>query len=262
MEASGILEITSMKGKVSDSEWQTREDLSALYRAAAHMGFQDVTLNHFTARLPDAPDRFLIKPTDMMFEEVTASSLLCYTLDDEKVYPSPYEKSQASFNIHGAILKARPEIGCVMHLHTDAGAALSALKCGFLFISQYAMRFWDKLAYHTYEGLVHGDENAECEHLVRDLGGKTVMVMYNHGTLVVGRTVGEAFLLNHFFERACTIQMDALASGREIVEPAPGVCAEISQGWIENRPNPGIAGTRDWDAIRRKMDRFDPSYRD
>jgi len=149
-----------------------------------------------------------------------------------------------------------------MHLHTNAGAALSALKCGFLFISQYAMRFWDKLAYHTYEGLVHGDENTECEQLVRDLGGKTVMVMYNHGTLVVGRTVGEAFLLNHFFERAYTIQMDALASGGEIVEPAPGVCAEISQGWIENRPNPGIAGKRDWDAMRRKMDRFDPSYRD
>lgn len=259
--AIGQLDIPSMKGRVSEAEWQAREDLAALYRVAAHMGYQDITLNHFTARVPDAPDRFLIKPEQMMFEEVTASSLLCFTLDDEPVYDQPLSKSPASFNIHGAVLNARPEAGCVMHLHTDAGAALSALECGLLFISQYAMRFWGKVAYHEYEGLVHGSENDECARMVRDLGASTVLIMRNHGTLVVGRTIGEAFLLNHYFERACRIQMDALNSGRPIVEPGPEVCAEIAQGWIENRPNPGVAGKRDWAAVRRQMDRLDPGYR-
>ncbi len=262
MEAAGALDIPSMKGKVSDAEWTLREDLAALYRVAAHMGYQDITLNHFTARVPDAPDRFLIKPEQLMFEEVTASSLLCFTLDDEQVYPSPLSKSPASFNIHGSVLKARPDVGCVMHLHTDAGAALSALDCGLMYISQYAMRFWNKVAYHTYEGLVHGEENDECAKVVRDLADKTVLIMYNHGTMVVGRTVGEAFLLNHYLERACSIQMEALRSGRPIVEPAGDVVAEIAAGWIENRPNPGIAGKRDWAAVRRQMDRLCPDYRD
>jgi ribulose-5-phosphate 4-epimerase/fuculose-1-phosphate aldolase len=261
MEASGILEIPSMRDKVGEAEWQTREDLAALYRAAAHMGYQDVTLNHFTARLPDAPDHFLIKPEQMMFEEVTASSLLCFTLDDKPVYDQPLSKSPASFNIHGAILKARPDINCVMHLHSDAGAALSALECGLMFISQYAMRFWGKVAYHTYEGLVHGGDNNECDQLTADLGDKTVLIMHNHGTLVVGRPIGEAFLFNHYLERSCAIQMQALTSGRAIVEPDDEVCAEIARGWIENRPNPGIAGNRDWAAVRRQMDRLDFSYR-
>lgn len=261
MEASGVLDIPSMKDKVGAVEWQTREDLAALYRVAAHMGYQDLTLNHFTARLPDAPEHFLIKPEQMMFEEVTASSLLCFTLDDQPVYDQPLSKSPASFNIHGAILKARPDINCVMHLHSDAGAALSTLECGLMFISQYAMRFWGKVAYHTYEGLVHGGANNECDRLTGDLGDKTVLIMRNHGTLVVGRSIGEAFLLNHYLERACAIQMQALTSGRAIVEPGDKVCAEIAGGWIENKPNSGIAGNRDWTAVRRQMDRLDPTYR-
>jgi ribulose-5-phosphate 4-epimerase/fuculose-1-phosphate aldolase len=260
MSAAGRLDVPSMRAKVSDGEWQTRVDLAALYRAAAHMGYQDLTLNHLTARVTDAPDRFLIKPTEMMFEEVTASSLLCFSLENKPVHESPFSKSPASFNIHGSVLKARPEVNCVMHLHSDAGAALSALECGLMFISQYAMRFWDKVAYHRYEGLVHGDENAECQQMVGDLGDKTVLIMTTHGTLVTGRTIGEAFLFNHYLERACKIQMDALASGRPVVEPPPEVCAEIARGWIENRPNPGIAGARDWAAARRQMDRLDPSY--
>lgn len=260
MDDIGRLHVPSMKDKVSAAEWACREDLAALYRVAAHMGYQDITLNHFTARVPDAPDHFLIKPEQMMFEEVTASSLLCITLDDKQVYDSPLSKSPASFNIHGIIFRARPDVQCIMHLHTDAGAALSALECGFLFISQYAMRFWGKIAYHTYEGLVHGAANDECARLVNDLGDKTALVMRNHGTLIVGHSIGEAFLLNHYMERACKIQMDALTSGRPIVEPTPEVCAEIARGWIENRANPGIAGKRDWTAVRRQMDRLDPSY--
>jgi ribulose-5-phosphate 4-epimerase/fuculose-1-phosphate aldolase len=258
----GRLDIPSMKGKVPAQEWAAREDLAALYRAAAHAGWQDITLNHFTVRVPGAPDRFLIKPTDMMFEEVTASSLLCFTLADEKVYPSPFDKSPASFNIHGSILQARPDIQCTMHLHTDAGAALSTMADGLMFLSQYAMRFWGKVSYHNYEGLVHGDDRAECETMVRNLGRNFVLVMYNHGTMVCGRSVGEAFLFCHYLERAAEIQMQALASGRKLIEPAPEVCAAIAQGWAENRPNAQIVGARDWEAVRRQMDRLDPGYRD
>ena len=262
MRQSYHLDIPPMKDRVSPAEWEARLELAALYRAAAHMGLQDVTLNHFTARVPDDAHHFLIKPTELLFEEVTASSLLCYTLDDEKVHDQPLEKSPASFNIHGSVLKARPEVGCVMHLHSGAGAAVSAQEQGFLFISQYAMRFWNKVAYHTYEGLVHGDGVDECVRLVEDLADKTVMILHNHGTLVVGRTIGEAFLLNYYLERALKIQVDALAGGRPIIQPRDEICAEIAQGWIENRPNPGIAGARDWNAMRRQMDRLYAAYRD
>jgi ribulose-5-phosphate 4-epimerase/fuculose-1-phosphate aldolase len=254
------LDVPSMKGKVSEAEWSTREDLAALYRVAAHMGYQDVTLNHFCARVPDAPEHFLIKPTEMMFEEVTASSLLCISLEDKVVHPSPFNKSAASFNIHGTILKRRPDLFCTMHLHTPAGAALSALDGGLMFISQYAMRFWGKVSYHLYEGLVHGDERAECEQMASNLGQNNVLIMQNHGTLVCGRTIGEAFLLNHFLERAAKIQMDALATGRKLVEPSAESCAEIAQGWAENRPNSQIVGKLDWAATRRQMNRLDPSY--
>ena len=265
---TGRLEIPSMKGKVPQAEWGLREDLAALYRAAAHAGWQDITLNHFTARVPPcmdasgAPDRFLIKPTDMMFEEVTASCLLCFTLDDEKVYPSPFDKSPASFNIHGTVLNARPDIGCTMHLHTNAGAALSTLEGGLKFLSQYAMRFWGKVSYHNYEGLVHGDDRAECETMTRNLGKNFVLILLNHGTMVCGRTVGEAFLFCHYLERAAEIQMQAFASGQKLIEPGPEVCAAIAQGWGENRANSQIVGGRDWEAVRRQMDRLDPSYRE
>lgn len=255
------IDIPPMKGAVSADEWETRLELAALYRVAAHTGFQDVTLNHFTARVKNTPHHFLIKPTELMFEEVTASSLLCFTLDDEPVHEQALNKSPASFNIHGSVLKARPDVACVMHLHSDAGAAVSAQEKGFLFISQYAMRFWNRVAYHTYEGLVHGDGRDECEQLVSDLGDNTVLILRNHGTLVVGRTIGEAFLLNHYLERALSIQVGALAGGGPIIQPSDDVCAEIARGWIENRPNPGIAGARDWNAIRRQMDRLYPDYR-
>ena len=259
---TGHLDVPTMKGKVPPAEWAAREDLAALYRAAAHAGWQDITLNHFTLRVPGAPDRFLIKPTEMMFEEVTASSLLCITLNDEKVYPSPFDKSAASFNIHGTLLKARPDINCTMHLYTNAGAALSTQEGGLKFLSQYAMRFWNKVSYHNYEGLVHGDDRAECETMTKNLGRNFVLIMVNHGTLVCGRSIGEAFLFNHFLERAAEIQMQAYATGQKLVEPTPEVCAAIAQGWGENRPNSQIVGGRDWDAIRRQMDRLDPSYRD
>ncbi len=259
---NGRLDVPSMKGKVPAAEWAAREDLAALYRAAAHAGYQDITLNHFTLRVPGAPERFLIKPTEMMFEEVTASSLLCITLENEKVYPSPFDKSPASFNIHGTVLKARPDIACTMHLHTDAGAALSTMADGLMFLSQYAMRFWNKVSYHNYEGLVHGDDLAECETMTRNLGRNFVLIMYNHGTMVCGRSVGEAFLFNHYLERAAAIQLQALGSGRKLVEPSAEVCAAIAQGWAENRPNSQVVGGRDWEAIRRQMDRLDPSYRE
>jgi ribulose-5-phosphate 4-epimerase/fuculose-1-phosphate aldolase len=255
------LEFPSMRETVSEAEWETRLDLAALYRVAAHMGWQDMALNHFTARLPDAPDHFLIKPTDLMFEEVTASSLLCYTLGDELVHPSSYSKSPASFNIHGSILKARPDVNCVMHLHTDSGAAVSTLECGLLFISQYAMRFWGKVGYHNYQGLVHGDGLDECQQMVNDLGDKTVLIMNNHGTMVTGRSIAETFSLNHYLERACKIQMDALNAGRPIIEPSEEVVAEIAQGWPEKKPNAPLAGKRDWGGVRRQMDRLYPEYR-
>ncbi|CAN0482923.1 unnamed protein product, partial [Phaeothamnion confervicola] len=192
----------------------------------------------------------------------TASSLRGITDDDEYVYPSPFDKSAASFNIHGTLLKARPDINCTMHLHTNAGAALSTIEGGLKFLSQYAMRFWGKVSYHNYEGLVHGDDRAECETMAKNLGKNFVLIMVNHGTLVTGRSIGEAFLFNHYLERAAEIQMQAYASGQKLVEPGPEICSAIAQGWAENRPNSQIVGARDWEAVRRQMDRLDPGYRE
>ena len=134
---------------------------------------------------------------------------------------SAFDKSPASFNIHGTVLKARPDIACTMHLHTDAGAALSTMADGLMFLSQYAMRFWNKVSYHTYEGLVHGDDLAECETMTRNLGRNFVLIMYNHGTMVCGRSVGEAFLL---MQSERVVHLDADAVVLEVLNERLAVC--------------------------------------
>ncbi|MEE2996208.1 MAG: class II aldolase/adducin family protein [Pseudomonadota bacterium] len=254
--------VPSMHGRVSEVEWDARVQLAGLYRIAACLGLEDLTANHFSARVPDAPNHFLIKPTALLFSEVTASNLCCYDENRKLVYETGHTSSPAGPRIHGSVLNARPDVMATMHLHTTAGAAVSAMDCGLKFISQASMRFAGQVAYHLYEGLVHKDD--EGLRLVADLGDKHVMFLENHGTLITGRSIPECFLLHHYLERACEIQVAAMSSGAALKEPPMAECLKMAQGWSENRPPPHdeLVGDRDFQAMVRKVEAIDPGFRE
>ncbi|MCZ6848862.1 MAG: class II aldolase/adducin family protein [Alphaproteobacteria bacterium] len=255
-------ETPDIRDRVSKTEWKTRVALAQLYRIAAYQGLEDLTYNHFAARVPDAPDHFLIKPTALLFSEVTASNLCCYDLDGNLVYDTEHTSSPGGFLIHASVLDARADVNATIHLHTTPGAAVSALEGGLMFISQASFRFYGNIGYHRYEGLVHRDE--ECPRLVRDLADNKVCFLENHGTLVTGRSIPECYLLHHFLERACQIQIAAMSTGAKLTEPPAEDCEKLRLGWAENRSGNEneIVGDRDWAAMVRAIDRVDTSYRE
>src|SRR5207248_2865937 len=209
-------EKSSIREHVSDTEWQARVDLAAAYRLVALYGWDDLIFTHISARVPDTDHHFLLNPYGMMFEEVTASSLVKIDLAGNKVMDSPYFINPAGFTIHGAVHEARADALCVMHLHTRHGIAVSGQKEGLLPLSQQAMFALSSLAYHDYEGLALDEE--EKPRLVSDLGDNKFMILRNHGLLTIGRTAAEAFLGMFLLERACKIQILAQAGGGELVE--------------------------------------------
>lgn len=262
MSGSHALTISSMKSKCSPEEWQARVDLAACYRLVEMYGMADMIANHISMRVPGDEEAFLINAYGMMYEEITASSLIKIDLEGN-ILSSPdfgdlnYGVNKAGYVIHSAIHEARPEVACVIHTHSSASMAVSALECGLLPITQTAMRFL-KISYHDYVGVVLKDE--EKESLVKDLGSGEAMILRNHGALVVGRTVGEAFNWMHRLELACTSQLAAMAANT----PLRAVPAEVlEETW--NNYQPGTRrpyGVMEWPALLRKLDRIDPTYRD
>src|SRR5258706_7508744 len=249
---------STMRERVSAEEWQARVDLAAAYRLVALYGWDDLIFTHISARVPGPEHHFLLNPYGMMFEEVTASSLLKIDLAGNKVSDSPYFVNPAGFTIHSAVHAAREDALCVMHLHTDYGLAVSAQKDGLLPISQQAMLALASLAYHDYEGLALNED--EKPRLVADLGNKSQMILRNHGLLTVGRTTAEAFLAMFLLERACKIQILAQAGGGELVRiPEPIVRLVESQ---LNAVTMGQGAALTWPGLLRKLDRIDPSYRE
>src|SRR5881396_2965017 len=204
----------SIHDQVSAEEWQARVDLAAAYRLVALYGWDDLIFTHISARVPSADHHFLLNPYGMMFEEITASSLVKIDLAGNKVMDSPYFINPAGFTIHGAVHEAREDALCVMHLHTRHGIAVSAQKDGLLPLSQQAMFALASLAYHEYEGLALDEQ--EKPRLVADFGDKKILILRNHGLLTVGRTVAEAFLSMFLLERACEIQILAQSGGSEL----------------------------------------------
>ena len=195
------VEIPPIKGKVSDEEWKIRVDLAAAYRLIAHYGWDDLIFTHLSARIPGPEHHFLLNPYNLMFEEVTASSLIKVDMDGNPVEPTPFITNPAGFTIHSAVHMARPDAQAVMHLHTPHGQAVSAHGDGLLPLTQTAMLIRQDLAFHDYEGVaVDLDER---ERLVEHLGDKNLMLLRNHGTLAVGPSVGECFVRMYFLERAC-----------------------------------------------------------
>ena len=250
--------VSTVRSQVSDEEWQVRTDLAACYRAIAMHGWDDLIFTHVSARVPGPEHHFLINAYGMMFEEITASSLIKVNLAGEKVLDSEYEVNPAGFVIHSAVHEARHDAGCVLHTHTRAGVAVSAQAEGLLPISQTSLFPYATLAYHDYEGIALNEE--EKPRLVADLGDNSAMILRNHGLLTAGATIADAFLMMYVLETACQIQIMAQSSGAELTQvPAPIVAGIKAQA---EQVTKGLGGALVWPGLLRKLDRRDPSFRE
>ena len=248
----------TVQSQVSDEEWQLRVDLAACYRVIAMHGWDDLVFTHISARVPGPDDHFLINPYGMLFEEISASSLVKVDPAGEKVLPTPYPINPAGFVIHSAIHEARHDIGCVLHTHTKAGVAVSAQADGLLPISQISLFPYATLAYHAYEGVALND--AERPRLVADIGDKHALILRNHGLLTTGATIADAFLLMYALETACQTQLLAQSGGSELIQvPQPIVDGIVAQG---EKVTQGLGGALVWPGLLRKLDRRDSSFRD
>ena len=244
---------------MDESEWQARIDLAACYRLVARMGVDDLIYNHISLRVPGHDDQFLINPYGMLFEEITASSLVKIDIEGRKLDDTPQQVNAAGFVIHGAIHAARHDAACVLHTHSDAGVTITGQEEGLLPLSQFSMWFYQRQGFHPYEGVAI--DLAERERLVANLGDRPVLLMRNHGTLTVGRTPAEAFMMLYYFERAARIQLHMQASGTKLTIPPPEVCAKASAQFWGQKGDIMQPGQREWPGLLRQLDRVDPSYR-
>ena len=243
---------------VSTEEWQLRVDLAACYRLVALHGWSDLVFTHISARVPGPEHHFLINPYGLMFDEITASSLVKVDQDCNKVITSAYPVNPAGFVIHSAIHAARPDIQCVLHTHTRAGIAVSAQKNGVLPISQQSTFVLASLAYHDYEGVAFRDD--EKPRLQADMGEANFLMLRNHGLLTVGKTIADAFLSMYTFENTCQIQIAAQAGGGELTQVNPRIIEGVGQALRVQTG--GLGGAFVWPALIRKLDRIDPSYKE
>ncbi len=209
----------TIRSQVSDEEWQLRTDLAACYRIIAMYGWDDLVFTHISARVPGPDEHFLINAYGMLFEEMTASSLLKVDLHGNKVLESSQLVNPAGFVIHSAVHEARPDVTCVLHTHTRSGIAVSAQADGLLPLSQTSLFPYATLGYHDYEGVALNDD--EKPRLVADLGDRNALILRNHGLLTVGASIADAFLLMYVLETACQIQLLAQSTGGELVTRAP-----------------------------------------
>jgi ribulose-5-phosphate 4-epimerase/fuculose-1-phosphate aldolase len=240
-----------------------RGQLAACFRLVAHFDMDDLIYNHISVRVPSERDHFLINPYGLLFSEIAASSFVKIDLDGVKVEPSDHEVNQAGFVIHSAVHAAREDAVCVLHTHSEAATAVSALEEGLLPLSQFAMRYQGHMALHDYEGVALDTD--ERTRLIADLGPHNVLLLRNHGVLTVGRTIPEAFILAYYFEKAARVQLlaqGALASGARLALPAGVVTEKASSQFNDHHGDIQAAGSREWPAFIRLLDRLDPSYRD
>ncbi len=252
--------------QVSAEEWKLRVQLAAAYRIIDHLGWSELIWTHTTVRVPGPEHHFLINPYRLRFDEICASNLVKIDLDGKLVPGQPEQEfNPAGFVIHSAIHMARRDAQCIMHTHTTAGMAVAALECGLLPISMYALGFYNRVAYHDFEG--PSTELEERQRIADNLGDRNLMVMRTHGLLVCGETIGQTFVRMYRFERACQVQLAAQATGSKLVVPTKEVCelsrdksdaflsAAQNSGWYSSVPNP------EFEAMVRLIDRKDPSYK-
>ncbi len=256
--ATVLKPVDGVQDQVSAEEWAIRVDLAAAYRLVAHYGWDDLIFTHLSARVPGPEHHFLINPYNLMFDEITASSLVKIDVEGRPVMPTPYLTNPAGFTIHSALHMAREDANAVMHLHTPAGQAVAAQADGLMPLTQTAMLVRDSVAYHEYEGVATDLE--ERERLVADIGSKDAMILRNHGTLTVGVNVAQCFIKMYFLERACEAQIMALSGGVANLYHPPQGTPEKTAG--QGKGGLGIVADKlAWPALLRKMDRLDPSFR-
>ena len=248
----------SVREQVSGEEWEQRVNLAACYRLVSLFRWDDLIFTHISARVPGPEHHFLINPYGMMFEEITASSLVKVDLQGRKVSESPYDINPAGFTIHSAIHAAREDALCVLHLHSLNGVAVSAQKEGLRPVSQQSLFALASLAYHDYEGVALNEE--EKPRLVRDLGDKNFLLLRNHGLLTVADTIPDAFLFMYVLEAACTIQVRAQSGGGPLITVDPRIVAGMQAQ--AKQVTRGAGGALAWPGLLRKLDRHNPGYRD
>jgi ribulose-5-phosphate 4-epimerase/fuculose-1-phosphate aldolase len=238
------------------SEWQTRVDLAACYRLCALYGWADGIYTHISAAVPGEPGHYLINAFGLCFDEVTASNLVKVDSAGNVVGAVPAPVNQSGFRLHAAVHNARPDAACVMHLHNLPGIAVGMQKEGLLPLSPYALRFYGELAYHDYEGIAMTEE--EQTRLVDNLGTRPAMLLRNHGSLTIGRTIAEAFVLMETLDRACEVQLRAQAAGVPLVQPREAMCATAHAQLVGDGSPEGVP---EWPSLLRRLDAASPRYR-
>ncbi len=248
----------SVQQQVSAEEWVLRCQLAAAHRLVAHHAVVDMTYNHISARLPEEPGYFLVKADNVFMEQVTASNLVKYDIEGNQVLASPFKASPAAYNVHAALLRARPDIQAIVHTHSPANLAVSAQRCGLLPISQQAMRFYNRIA--SYPNAADDTTREGTEHMAAALGEKWVMILENHGAVVCGLNVAEAYIYHHFFELACRAQIGALAGGVELIVPSHEACETRAAKF--GRIGQYDFSSRDWQASMTMVEKLYPEYKD
>lgn len=242
---------------ISAAEWQARCELAAAHRLVAHFVFVDLTYNHISVRVPGEPGHFLVKADNVLMEQVTASNLVKYDLEGRQVGVSPFKASPAAYNLHAAVLKARPDIQAAVHTHSPANLAVSAQEHGLLPLTQQAMRFYNRIA--RYPNLTDDTTREGADQLAAALGEHWTMLLENHGALVCGTTLPEAYIYHHFFELACRAQIGALAGGGKLILPDHEVC--VARAAKFGRMGVYDAESRDWVASLALVEKRYPDYK-
>lgn len=240
--------------KSSQAEWQARVDLAAVYRLLAHYGWDDVIYNHSSMRVPGEPRHFLMKQHDLLYTEVTASNLVKVNMDEDLDEKSGVNRP--GFTLHGGVLAARGDVNCAVHVHTNSGMAIAGLRHGLRMVSQQAVRFYNRIGCHGYEGITEDFE--ERQRINRDLGKNRAMIMHNHGLLTVGKSAREAFVLMKYLIDAAEIQLKIEATGGEAIEIPAAVCEKTA---AQYETHDAGRGSHDWAAYLRMLDKIDNSYR-
>jgi ribulose-5-phosphate 4-epimerase/fuculose-1-phosphate aldolase len=245
---------TVAQADISPAEWEARVDLAAVYRLTARYGWGDVIYNHSSMRVPGDERKFLIKRHELLYEEVTPSNLVKVSMDDD--LDESAGVNRPGFTLHGGVLSARPDVNCAVHVHTETGMAIAGLKHGLRMVSQPAVRFYDRVGYHDYEGIT--EDFGERARINNALGSNRALIMRNHGLLTVGKTAREAFVLMKSLIEAADIQLRMEATGGELIEIPAQICQKTAQQYQHHDSGRGSA---DWPAYLRMLDGIDPTWR-
>ncbi|MCP1221219.1 class II aldolase/adducin family protein [Acetobacter orientalis] len=246
-----------MMVNTAQTEQALREDLAAAYRLMAHFNMTDLVYTHLSVRIPGEDHRFLVNPYGLLFEEITASSLVVVDANGLPKQETSWPVNPAGFVIHSAVHRSRPDAACVMHTHTVPGMVIAAQETNILPLNQMNIEFYGSVGFHRYEGIAADDNLSERERLVKDLGTNSALILQNHGLLTVGETVARTFYRMYYLEQSCRIQIAAQSTGTPLHIPSEEKILRTKKQFDEDPDQ----GRMIWSALRRKLDREQPDYK-